>query len=76
MKGNPKNLNQNSFLYQRLADTINPKNSLYQLEGKIPWDIFEKEFSGLYIDFGRPAKPIRLMTSLLMLFAFSCQSQE
>ncbi len=34
---------------------------------QIQWDVFEKAFSKLYSDEGRPGKPIRLMVSLLML---------
>jgi len=46
---------------------LNPKAPLYQLADSIDWAYFEQEFSGYYIDFGRPAKPIRLMVSLLIL---------
>jgi len=67
MKGNPKNSDQKSFLYEGLSEILNPRHPLYQLAGKIPWNVFEKQFADLYIDFGRPAKPIRLMVSLLML---------
>ena len=42
--------------------------TIYILGGKINWQIFEDAFSGLYsADFGSPAKPIRLMVSLLIL---------
>ncbi len=67
MKGNHNNSNQKSLLYQGLSEILNPRHPLYQLAGKITWGIFEKEFSDLYIDFGRPAKPIRLMVFLSML---------
>jgi IS5 family transposase len=40
---------------------------LYVLANKIDWKIFEKAFAKLYSDEGRPAKPIRLMVSLLIL---------
>jgi IS5 family transposase len=60
-----------------LKDLLNPKNSLYQLADKIPWKEFEKEFSKLYAkDFGRPAKPIRLMISLLILKQLSGLGDE
>jgi IS5 family transposase len=39
-----------------LLEHLNPKNPLLLLAGKIPWDFLEKELSGHYIDFGRPAK--------------------
>ena len=59
---------QTRFLYNGLAEMLNPQNSLYQLSNKIPWEIFEREFSRLYRkDFGRPGKAIRLMVSLLLL---------
>jgi IS5 family transposase len=37
------------------------------LANQIQWDIFEQAFAHLYSQEGRPAKPIRLMVSLLML---------
>lgn len=67
MTGKTTNQKQQSYIYEGLADTINPKHPLYQLSNKIPWDILENEFTKLYIQFGRPGKPIRLMTGLLML---------
>lgn len=67
MKSNSPNQHQESFLYQGLKEILNPKNPLYQLTAKIPWETIEKEFSKYYVDFGRPAKPIRLMVSLLLL---------
>lgn len=67
MKSSSPNKAQKSFLYQGLKEILNPKEPLYQLTEKIPWEEIEKEFSGYYVDFGRPAKPIRLMVSLLIL---------
>ena len=58
---------QNSFLYQGLEETLNPRHPLYQLSKNIPWNIFEQELSKYYVNFGRPGKSIRLMTSLLIL---------
>lgn len=59
---------QTRFLYNGLAEMLNPKNPLYQLSAKIPWETFETDFSRLYReDFGRPGKAIRLMVSLLLL---------
>lgn len=40
---------------------------LYILANQINWKIFEEAFAKLYSREGRPAKPIRLMVSLLML---------
>jgi IS5 family transposase len=33
----------------------------------LPWDFLEREFSPLYANMGRPAKPIRLMVGLCLL---------
>ncbi len=67
MKSNSPNQDQKSFLYQGLKEILNPKEPLYQLSDKIPWTEIEKEFEKYYAEFGRPAKPIRLMVSLLIL---------
>lgn len=58
---------QQSFLYQGLKEMLNPKDPLYRLTEKLPWEDIEKAFTKYYVDFGRPAKPIRLMVSLLLL---------
>jgi len=67
MKSNSPDQKQISFLYQELKEILNPKEPLYQLSEKIPWEEIEKEFEKYYVNFGRPAKPIRLMVSLLIL---------
>jgi IS5 family transposase len=67
MKSNSPEQRQTNFLYQGLKEMLNPKEPLYQLAKKIPWEEIEKEFEKYYKDFGRPAKPIRLMVSLLLL---------
>lgn len=67
MKSNSPNRDEKSFLYQGLEEILNPKDTLYQLSTKMPWVEIEKEFEKYYINFGRPAKPIRLMVSLLIL---------
>lgn len=46
---------------------LNPKNELYQLSERLPWNDFEEGFGSVYSSQGRPAKPIRLMVSLLIL---------
>lgn len=47
---------------------INQKHSLCQLAIKINWKSLEEKLSPFYADeFGRPAKPIRLMCGLLIL---------
>lgn len=67
MKSSSPNQEQQNFLYQGLKEILNPKNPLYQLTEKIAWGKIEKELSKYYVEFGRPAKPIRLMVTLLML---------
>jgi IS5 family transposase len=49
-------------------EQLNHKHPLYVLAGKINWKLFEEAFAKHYTkDFGAPAKPIRLMVSLLIL---------
>lgn len=67
---------QGSFLYPDLLDQLNPKAPLLLLAKKIPWEKFEREFSPLYADFGRPAKPVRLMVGLLLLKQLENLSDE
>jgi len=55
------------FLAPTLREMCNPKEPLYQLAEKIDWQSIEGELSPLYADFGRPAKPIRLMVGLHLL---------
>jgi IS5 family transposase len=59
---------QLNFLMPGLREQLDNKHPLYILSKVIDWQIFEDAFSGLYSpDFGSPAKPIRLMVSLLIL---------
>jgi IS5 family transposase len=53
--------------YCTFEEQLSHQHPLYILANKIQWDIFEKAFVDLYSEEGRPAKPIRLMVSLLML---------
>jgi len=49
-------------------EQLNHKHPLYVLAGKINWRLLEEAFAKHYRkDFGRPAKPIRLMVSLIIL---------
>jgi transposase, IS5 family len=48
-------------------EQLSHQHPLYVLASKIRWDVFEQEFGKLYSREGRPAAPIRLMVSLLML---------
>jgi IS5 family transposase len=67
MQGKPFHTGQRQFLCEGLSEMLNPQEGLYQLAHAIPWDELEEEFSHYYVDFGRPAKPTRLMISLLLL---------
>lgn len=55
-------------MFSSLGDLIYQKHSLAILADKIAWDRFERLFSKHYSQrMGKPAKPIRLMVSLLIL---------
>ena len=67
MIATPQNRLQPSLFFS-LSDTLNQKHPLYILAHTINWQQFETAFKPLYCDDnGRPAKPIRLMSGLLML---------
>ena len=54
--------------FSRLADQLNQKHPLYLLAHKINWPLFDEAFKKYYSEkMGAPAKPIRLMVSLLIL---------
>ncbi len=53
--------------YSTFEEQLSHQHPLYILANKIDWSIFEEAFANLYSEEGRPAKPIRLMVSLLML---------
>ncbi len=77
MKSSSPDQNQSALSKIPLKDFLNPKEEMYQLADTIPWKVFEKSFSKLYAkDFGRPAKPIRLMVSLLILKQMSDLGDE
>lgn len=76
MKGTSPDQNQTNLLQNNLKDMLNPKDPLYRLTEEMDWDYFEEEFESYYIDFGRPAKPIRLMVSLLILKQLNNVSDE
>jgi IS5 family transposase len=74
---NPKNeAGQEYFFKDRLENILNPKHPLCQLAKKILWESLEKEFAKYYRNFGRPAKPTRLMISLLLLKQIYDQGDE
>src|SRR5450755_965003 len=53
--------------YSTFEEQLSHQHPLYILANTINWNIFEEAFSELYSPEGRPAKPIRMMVSLLML---------
>jgi IS5 family transposase len=67
MLAKPKNTAQLG-LFHGLSDQLDQKHPLYQLANKIDWSIFDEAFKKHYSEkMGKPAKPIRLMVSLLIL---------
>jgi IS5 family transposase len=51
-----------------LSDTLDHKHPLYVLGHKIRWSHFEGEFTKLYReDNGRPGKPLRFISAILIL---------
>jgi IS5 family transposase len=58
---------QQAFLFNTLKDMLDSEEPLYQLAEHIPWEKVEQQFGKCYSCTGRPAKPIRLMVSLLLL---------
>ena len=76
MRSKKQPRHQMNFLAPTLKEQLNPKHELYLLTDKIDWQYFEDEFSSLYSDKGRPAHPIRLMTSLLLLKSIYNLSDE
>ncbi len=67
MLSKPKNTSQLGF-FITLEDQLNHNHSLFQLAKTIQWQVFEEAFAKHYsATMGAPAKPIRLMVSLLIL---------
>ena len=55
-------------IFGGLGDSLDQKHSLYLLANSINWAFFDDSFKELYSqNMGAPAKPIRLMVSLLIL---------
>lgn len=65
--GVSQSMNQTTFMYRGLSETLNPKHHLVKLAEVIDWSGLEREFMVLYSQEGRKAKPIRLMVGLLIL---------
>jgi len=76
MKSTNQSSSQLGFLSPTLKEQLNPKQELFLLSEIIDWSYFEQEFSGLYSTSGRPAHPIRLMVSLLILKSLYNLSDE
>jgi IS5 family transposase len=67
MLSKPKNTSQLGF-FTTFDDQLNHNHPLFQLAKAIEWQVFEDAFSKHYSPtHGKPAKPIRLMVSLLIL---------
>lgn len=67
MLAKSENKLQMSF-YSTFEEQLSPGHPLYILANQIEWQRFEEAFKSLYsADKGRPAKPVRLMVSLLIL---------
>lgn len=55
-------------LFSGIAEQLNQKHPLYLLANKINWLVFDEAFRKHYSEkMGAPAKPIRLMVSLIIL---------
>ena len=53
--------------YSTFGEQLSHQHPLYILANQIRWNIFEEAFARHYSEEGHPAKPIRLMVSLLIL---------
>ena len=53
--------------YSTFEEQLSRKHPPYILANQINWNVFEEAFVKLYSEEGRPAKPMRLMVSLIML---------
>ncbi|MEQ9297898.1 MAG: transposase [Cyclobacteriaceae bacterium] len=67
---------QLNFLAPSLKEQLNPKHELYKLSQHMDWIYLEEEFTKYYARQGRPAHPIRLMVSLLILKSVYDLSEE
>jgi IS5 family transposase len=67
MIGKFSSQNQQNIFKPLLKEFINLSHELALLGDKIDWKHFDKEFSHLYSNTGKPSMPIRLMVGSLML---------
>ena len=64
----PSTNSRQASLFWDLETMLDFKHPLFKLANMVDWSLFEKSFAPLFCaDNGRPPKPIRLMTGLLML---------
>lgn len=64
----PSSNSRQASLFWDLETMLDSKHPLSRLANAVDWSLFEKSFAPLFCaDNGRPPKPIRLMTGLLML---------
>lgn len=67
MLSKQKSTSQIGF-FSRFEDQLNQKHPLFILANKIQWQVFDDAFEKHYsLTQGKPAKPIRVMVSLLIL---------
>jgi len=50
MQGKPPDKRQRQFLYEGLAEMLNPQEPMYKLANETDWDGLVKEFSKYYVD--------------------------
>jgi transposase, IS5 family len=63
-----KKLSHQLSMFNSLGDLLNQSHPFFKLANKINWSLFDTEFEKHYChNNGAPAKPIRLMVSLLIL---------
>lgn len=67
MRGKSLSQDQQDLFKPLLKEFINLNHELALLGDKIDWTYFEKEFSELYSETGKPSMPVRLMVGSLML---------
>lgn len=59
---------QDDLLRARLVEMIDMRHELVKLAALIDWEVFEREWAGLFVSpVGRPATPTRLVAGLLYL---------
>lgn len=64
----PSSNSRQASLFWDLETMLDSKHPLFKLANMVDWSLFENSFAPLFCaDNGRPPKPIRMMTGLLML---------